>query len=428
MTPHVSTTTDTLWVAIDVAKMFHQALLEYPNGRRRTLRVANSKAALDGFVALLRESGLVCQVAFEATGDYHRPLAYHLGAAGCALHLVSSVAVARTREARYNSWDKNDPKDTQVILHLLKTGTTQQYVDPLQTGYQDLLELAQTYQQISLRKTRLYHSLVTHYLPLYFPEAERYLASSRAAWWVQVMRLAPCPRAVLAYSKAAFIAAAWSLPGVKTDKNRWLGDFYETAKSSVGLPVAPDSAAVRMFQLVLDEYGHLSELRARFERDVVTALAGHPDFVRLRTIPGIGPILALIILAESRDLRRFRHYRQFLKYCGFDLCTSQSGQSRGLTHLSKRGNARLRYAFWLAATVAIRMRQNSFRRKYEACIKTDPLDRDRCRKAYTAVAAKMARVAYALIKTGTDYHRFVEAAPPGGGTRSHGAVEAFATS
>ena len=48
-----------------------------------------------------------------------------------------------------------------------------------------------------------------------------------------------------------------------------------------------------------------------------------------------------------------------LKYCGFDLCTAQSGQFRGTTRLSKRGNARLRYAFWMAGTVAIRMQQNS---------------------------------------------------------------------
>jgi len=40
---------------------------------------------------------------------------------------VSSLAMARTREALYNSWDKNDPNDAQVILHMLKTGMTQIY-------------------------------------------------------------------------------------------------------------------------------------------------------------------------------------------------------------------------------------------------------------------------------------------------------------
>jgi transposase len=73
----------------------------------------------------------------------------------------------------------------------------------------------------------------------------------------------------------------------------------------------------------------------------------------LKQIPGFGPILALTMVAEAGDLRRFNHHRQFLKFCGLDLSTQQSGQFRGATKLSKYGNARLRCAFWMAATVAV---------------------------------------------------------------------------
>ena len=79
----------------------------------------------------------------------------------------------------------------------------------------------------------------------------------------------------------------------------------------------------------------------------------------------------------------------------------------------------MRYAFWLAATVAIRMKENSFRRKYDHYIKGEPANPDRKRKAYTAVAAKVARVAYGLIKTDTDYCRFIEAMEPSGRIPSH---------
>ena len=380
-------------------------------------------------VALLQSLDCPCDVAFEPTGDYHRPLAYMLGQAGCRLSLVSSLAVARTRDAMYNSWDKNDPKDAQVILHLMKTGTTQRYLDPLVTGHQDLQELANTYQQVSLRKVRLQHSIVTHHLPLYFPEAERYLHSSRAEWFTDLLLFTPCPAAVRRYTKAAFVAAARKqIAGRKVDKARWLADFYDTAATSLGLPVSESSEAMRMFRIVLEEYRALCVLRKRLEADVVARLAHQPDFMRLQTLPGIGPIVAMIILAEARDLRRFGCARQFLKYCGFDLCTEQSGQFRGTTHLSKRGNARLRYAFWMAGTVAIRMQQNGFRRKFEDYIRPDPQNADRRRKAYTAVAAKMARVAYAVITTGIDFRRFPEAAKPGGRIPSPAAVEAHATS
>jgi hypothetical protein len=84
----------------------------------------------------------------------------------------------------------------------------------------------------------------------------------------------------------------------------------------------------------------------------------------------------------------------------------------------------LRYAFWMAGTVAVRMQQNSFRRKYEDYIRSDPKNPDRRRKAYSAVAAKVARVAYAMITTGTDYRRFPEATRPSGRIPSPRAVEA----
>lgn len=133
-------------------------------------------------------------------------------------------------------------------------------------------------------------------------------------------------------------------------------------------------------------------------------------------MPGVGPILALTILAEAGDLRRFRHQRQFLKFCGLDLATYQSGQFRGQTRLSKFGNARLRRAFWIAAQLAIRQPNNSFRTKFERYIAKDRNNADLKRKALTAVTSKMARTAHALIKTNIDYRPFFEAPIPSGRT------------
>ncbi len=138
-------------VAIDVAKLTHQVLLELSSGQRRAMRIANTKTEIDRFVATLRAFNVPCEIAFEPTGDYHRPLAYVLGQAGFHLCRVSSMAVARTREALYNSWDKNDPKDAQVILQLLQNGLTQRYLDPVVNGHQDLQEMENTYQHGSLR-------------------------------------------------------------------------------------------------------------------------------------------------------------------------------------------------------------------------------------------------------------------------------------
>ena len=112
------------------------------------------------------------------------------------------MALARTREALHNGWDKNDPKDAQVILHMLqdrrvRPSTATQAV----AGLNDLQELSKTHDMVSRAKTELWHRLLTHYLPLYFPEVERFQGNSRSDWFLALLEqfptpasITPCPR------------------------------------------------------------------------------------------------------------------------------------------------------------------------------------------------------------------------------------------
>jgi len=144
--------------------------------------------------------------------------------------------------------------------------------------------------------------------------------------------------------------------------------------------------------------------------------------------PGIGPITALVILAEAGDLRRFGHHRQFLKFCGLDLAKCQSGGARSREQLSKRGNARLRCALWVAAITAPRMRENTFREKYRRYTTKAPDDPDIKRKARTAVTAKLARVVYAVVKHNQPYRPRLDTALPSRSIPLTRAVEASGTS
>jgi hypothetical protein len=47
----------------------------------------------------------------------------------------------------------------------------------------------------------------------------------------------------------------------------------------------------------------------------------------------------------------------------------------------------------MAAQSAVRMRENSLRRKFDRYVESNPLDADLRRKAYSALAAKLARIA-----------------------------------
>lgn len=428
MTDRPNRTPEGVLVAIDIAKQWNAALIEYPDGKRQRFQFKHIREDYDRLVALLRGAGSRCLIAFEPTGVYHRTLAYRLLREGFDVCQVSALAGARYRDAMFNSWDKNDPKDAQVILELLKQGVTQHYHDPLINGTHDLEEISKTYERISRARTKLRHGIITHYLPLHFPELERFWYSSRNDWFVRFLMQFPTAEAVCTMSRDDFVAAAWTVVGRKVDKRRQLNEIYELAKNSIALPLALDSVAVDTFRLQLSRYDALNEQRSALEAQAQALLKDRHDYQRLCEIPGIGPIIALVILAEAGDLRRFSHHKQFLKFCGLDLAKAQSGVSRGHERLSKRGNARLRCALWQASISAIRMRENAFRDKYARYIAADPENRDRRRKARTAVTAKLARVAYSMVKFDRPYRGRFEVGLPSGSISLNAAREATRTS
>ena len=96
-------------VGIDISKNRHEVLIAVPGKtRRRRMTVLNTSEDYQRLIALLRGFEMPVTIGFEATGNYHRALMHALGVAGFDLKLVSSVALARTREALHNRWDKND--------------------------------------------------------------------------------------------------------------------------------------------------------------------------------------------------------------------------------------------------------------------------------------------------------------------------------
>src|SRR4051812_43851349 len=100
MTKTETTPAGAALVAIDVAKLRNDVLIEVTGARhRRRLTVINRRDEHDRLVADLHALGCPVLVGLEPTGHYHRCLAWRLVQAGFDVRLVSSVAMARTREA-----------------------------------------------------------------------------------------------------------------------------------------------------------------------------------------------------------------------------------------------------------------------------------------------------------------------------------------
>jgi transposase len=74
----------------------------------------------------------------------------------------------------------------------------------------------------------------------------------------------------------------------------------------------------------------------------------------LRTIPGVGQILALVILYEVHDIKRFASVQRFSSYCRLIRPEKQSdGKWAGKSN-KKIGNAHLKWAIRTAAMISLR--------------------------------------------------------------------------
>jgi transposase len=87
-------------------------------------------------------------------------------------------------------------------------------------------------------------------------------------------------------------------------------------------------------------------------------------FYRLRTVPGIGKILALVLLYEIHDIHRFPRVQDFVSYCRLVKCAKRSdGKHYGYAG-TKIGNAHLKWAFSEAAVLCLR--KNPVAQRYVA--------------------------------------------------------------
>jgi transposase len=74
----------------------------------------------------------------------------------------------------------------------------------------------------------------------------------------------------------------------------------------------------------------------------------------LKTIPGVGPILALTILYEVHDIKRFKSVQRFSSYARLIRPEKESGGKWAGKSNKKIGNAHLKWAIRTAAMISLR--------------------------------------------------------------------------
>jgi transposase len=88
-----------------------------------------------------------------------------------------------------------------------------------------------------------------------------------------------------------------------------------------------------------------------------------PEVLRLMTHPGVGPLTALAFVLIIGTPGRFRRGEQIGSYIGLIPSEDSSGGRQRLGHISKQGNALLRFLLVEAAQAAARCNRD-WRQKY----------------------------------------------------------------
>jgi len=158
-----------------------------------------------------------------------------------------------------------------------------------------------------------------------------------------------------------------------------------------------DPSVQKSIEIDLALIDHYDALVVDLELTIVREAKRHDAeaFHRLRSVPGIGKVLALTILYEIHDVTRFDRVQEFASYARLVKCVHQSGGKKLGTGGAKMGNVHLKWAFSEAAVLFLRHTKDG--KKILAGIEK----KHGRGKALSILAHKIGRAVFYMLSRGT---------------------------
>jgi transposase len=168
---------------------------------------------------------------------------------------------------------------------------------------------------------------------------------------------------------------------------------YATNRRDVGARFA-DPSVQQTIAVDLKLIAHYDQLLRELEYFILRTAKGHNanTLYRLRTVPGIGKILSLVILYEIHDIGRFARPQELASYARLVKCAKESAGKISGNGGTKIGNVHLKWAFSEAAVGFLRKNPEG-KRYYERLVRKHGKG-----KALTVLAHKLARAVYHIWK------------------------------
>ena len=218
-------------------------------------------------------------------------------------------------------------------------------------------------------------------------QIDRSLERARELLVKQRTQLMNATRALLA---ELGIVAGVGLCGFKT-----LAAKIDAGDAAIAAPLL---IAVRP---LLEQWRGLEASIVALEQRLVKRAKSDARMRRLMQIPGVGPLTAHALVTAIGDPRRFSTGRDFAAWVGLTPLTDSSAEKTRIGHISRQGDHSLRRLMVLGAA---NMARHAKARPSEACAwLRGVMTRRPVKVAMVAQAAKTARIAWALLRSGEDY-------------------------
>ena len=336
-------------VGIDISKGKSTVCLMKPFGEilAGPMEISHVDSELKTLVKLIKSLNDEVKVVMEATGIYHLPVLTYLKDHGVFASVINPYQMKKYRVQGLRRV-KTDKADSMTIA---------KYGLDNWDDLKDFVSSEEKYRELTLLSRQYRHYMrihvaslleLTHILDHTMPGVKKEFNSwdpengkdklsdfAEHYWHYDNIRKKSERQFVESYLKWA------KKKGYRQNQNK-AAKIYSMAKE--GIPTLPADQTTKM--LVIQAIGVLRRVDETLNtiltrmQEIAKTL---PEYPVVRSMGGVGDILAPRLIADIGDVRRFHNSKALIAYAGIDAPPYQSGQFTGTNRsISKRGSSAIR--------------------------------------------------------------------------------------
>ena len=390
-----------LYVGIDVSKDKSDICIKDNLGNEliQRFKITNTKADLGKLyetiegIKFKKPGNSDVVFGMEATGIYSLPLYSALKRDGHKVKLYNPIQTNGFRKINIRK-TKTDPIDSAIIADMLRLSEPPQVNEIKDLNLIQLRELVRIRHRLiekqSLCKIQLIRNIDT-----IWPDYESVIPTVFGATSIAILKKYSVPSKVRAKSIEQFYELVKKASRSKISRNK-AEEIYAHAGNILTIPEL-DAIITIEIKTLITQFELFDEQIESVEIKINEMMKSIES--KIMSIPGIGEILGPIILGEIGNVDRFSNAKKLIAFAGLDPVVSQSGRFQNISGpISKRGSPLLRQALFLAANVA-RQNDDNLKRFYDMKIS----EGKHHFSALNAVAAKLLRIVYWVLKNNREY-------------------------